>query len=78
MIMLDTKHHTEVTADEFIAGQPVDYIGFDGKSYCAMYNNRCRTLPALTIMAVGMRTKDLSFAEHEARSFFANLSLKPE
>lgn len=64
-------------ADQFIAGKPAVYTGFDGKLYVAKYadGERNKTgAPSLTIKsAAGKVVSDIICAEHKARTFFWNL-----
>jgi hypothetical protein len=63
--------------DEFIGGKPVDYIGYDGKSYIAQFLDGHKNqlgAPSLTITnAAGEVVHDIFFAEHKARTFYRNL-----
>lgn len=67
----------KTAADQFIAGKPAVYTGFDGKLYVATFANGERNrlgVPSLTIKnSAGKVVRDVIFAEHEARTFYWNL-----
>lgn len=71
-------------ADEFIAGKPAVYIGFDGNLYIATYFTGTRNKAGvghLEVVRAGCKTKPVQaplMSECQARSFFWNLDATAE
>jgi hypothetical protein len=72
----------KTAADQFIAGKPAVYSGFDDALYTATYSTGERNglgIGSLEIKnSVGEVTRDMLMAEHMARTFFWNLDATTE
>lgn len=62
------------TANQFIAGEPIEYLGYDGKRYIAHYHpaRRLGDLASMRIVEAetGRLERQPIMEEHEALSFF--------